>query len=135
MNNIPKSELWVGIRTVSESFGIARQRVTMAIRRRQLLAVKYDRGPIGGTGGYLMRLSDVEAWLRQHQPGLLRGRPEKSWLLANLIRQGKSVNAICRGLGMKRGAVLRFWQRECRRDPDFPRRDHRTDKREVTHEH
>lgn len=48
--------------------------------------------------------------------------------LYRMVLRGRSVAGIMHELGMSRSAVLRAWQRACRVDRTFPRRDRRTDR-------
>jgi hypothetical protein len=140
MNNIPKSELWVGLKAAAAAFGVKVTALRTACKSGAVPTRRLSSGGYGEVPALMVRLADVESWA-QANAGLLPGRPAKSAQLLARIRSGAAsgetglVETLCTELGMTRGAVLRAWQRECRRDPEFPRRDHRTDKREVTHEH
>lgn len=56
------------------------------------------------------------------------GIQEQTHALYTMVLRGCSVAGIMHELGMTRCAVVRAWQRACRIDPSFPRRDRRTDR-------
>lgn len=60
------------------------------------------------------------------------GIQDQTQNLYRMVLRGCSVPGIMHELGMTRGAVLRAWQRGCRIDPTFPRRDRRTDRADFS---
>ena len=127
IDRIDKADIWIGIRAASVASGIGHQAIRKACREGSIPCQRLESRGQGDTHRILMRLSDFELWAKTHSRRL-PGRPFKSVTLLEMILDGRSVEAICNEMGMTRTAVLRAWQRECKRNPRFPQRDRRTDR-------
>lgn len=115
-------ELYATLQTVADLTGVALHRLRLAVSKGELPSRVLNSGGYGKPSLRLVLLSDVRAW----QVGDTRmGRTAR---LFQLILDGWKVDSICTELRMKRGAVLRAWQRRCKGDPAFPVRDVATDR-------
>lgn len=128
LKNLDKSDIWIGIRAASEASGVGQPSIRKACRDGSIPCRMMPSAGHGETYVLLFRLADFELWLSE-RARLIPGRHGKTARLFRLILDGYAVPAICQELGMERGAVLRAWQRECKRNGKFPRRDPATDRR------
>jgi hypothetical protein len=128
IERLNKADVWLGIRAASEASRVSEGIIRKACRDG---AIPFRQVPSNGYGEpdiILFRLADFDRWLAGRLR-LVPGRHSKTARMLRMIMDGCSVSAICQELGMKRGAALRAWQRECKRNPKFPVRDPDTDRR------
>lgn len=115
-------ELYATLQTVADLTGVARHRLKLAVAGGELPSRMLKSAGYGKPAERVVLLSDVRAWQVSDT------RMSRTARMFQLIMDGWKVDSICTELRMKRGAVLRAWQRRCKADPAFPARDVATDR-------
>ncbi len=123
MNAVP--EIWLTLETAAVVLNCEVRPLRRACAQGLMPSRYLESNGQGEPRQRVVRLRDAHNWFHEIN---LTGKHSKTLRLFAMIREGASVDGMMQELGMERGAVLRQWQRECKRNPDFPRRDPRTDR-------